>query len=174
MAVPYICIHVVVVVVVVVVFCVHVCVCVCAEQHRYAQVRVVGSDGSFLGVMSRGQALARAREESLDLVVIQEDGDVPVCKVISYSKYRYQKEKARKEMRKKSRSHRQAVKELKVRVGIGINDYNVRLRAAKKFLSAGDKVKMSIQFRGREVVFANLGKDLLEKFAGEVAELSVR
>ena len=135
------------------------------------RVRLVDSAGDFLGETGSVTALAKARDEGEDLVMIQ-DGDIPVCKIISYSKFKYQKDKALKEMRKKNRTNKQDVKELKMRVGIAEHDYQVRMRAAKKFLQAGDKVKMSIQFRGREVAFSDLGRDLLIKFSQEVSDIA--
>lgn len=142
------------------------------DEITFAQVRLVDSQGEFTGIMTSNQARARANEEGLDLVVIQ-DGDVPVCKIISYSKWKYQREKAKKDQQKKTRQNRQDIKELKMKVGIAEHDYNVRLRSAKKFLEAGDKVKLSIMFRGREIMFTEIGQELLTRFAGDLKDLSV-
>merc|ERR1712054_38203 len=104
------------------------------------QVRIVEEDGTFAGIMTAQQGIAMAVEAGLDLVMIQ-DQEIPVCKIISYSKYRYQNQKKEKEAQKKLKSNRQDTKELKMRVGIADHDYQVRIRAAKKFLNGGDRVK---------------------------------
>ena len=141
---------------------------------KYPEVRVNvqnkdGKDES-LGILSKADALAKAKElGGLDLILINQNSDPPVCKIVDYSKYRYENEKKRKEKAKNSKATE--IKEVKMSYKIGEHDYTVRLKAATKFLNQGNRVKATVQFRGREVQHDNLGVDLLNKLATDLEDL---
>lgn len=141
---------------------------------KYPEVRVnvqnkEGKDES-LGILSKADALAKAKElGGLDLILINQNSDPPVCKIVDYSKYRYENEKKRKEKAKNSKATE--IKEVKMSYKIGEHDYTVRLKAATKFLNQGNRVKATVQFRGREVQHDNLGVDLLNKLATDLEDL---
>lgn len=129
-----------------------------------------GKDES-LGIMTKAEALAKAKElGGLDLILINENSDPPVCKIVDYSKYRYSLEKKRKEKAKNSKATE--IKEVKMSYIIGDHDYDVRLRAAAKFIRSGNRVKATIQFRGREVQHDNLGVELLIRLAGDLEAIA--
>ena len=126
-----------------------------------------------LGVMSRDEALAKAKEMGgLDLILVNPNSDPPVCKIVDYSKYRYMKEKKAKEVKKNSKATE--VKEVKMSYKIDVHDYEVRKKNALKFLKQGNRVKCSIMFRGREVQHDALGYELLDKLAGEMEDICTR
>ncbi len=131
-------------------------------------IRVVGADGEMLGVMSVDAALQKADAVSLDLVEISPNSDPPVCKILDYGKFKYQAQKKANEARKKQKTIE--VKEIKMRPSIERHDYEVKLRAINKFLDEGDKVKVTIRFRGREFLHQELGMQMLEKVRGEIEE----
>jgi translation initiation factor IF-3 len=121
----------------------------------------------LLGIMSRDDALAKARElGGLDLILVNNNSDPPVCKIVDFSKYRYAQEKKAKEVKKNSKTSE--LKEVKMSYKIDVHDYDVRKKSAFKFLRQGNRVKCSVMFRGREVQHDNLGFDLLEKLASEL------
>jgi len=123
-----------------------------------------------LGVMSKKEALAKAEElGGLDLILINPNSDPPVCKIVDYSKYRYMQEKKRKEKAKNSKATE--VKEVKMSYKIGGHDYDVRLKAASKFIKQGNRVKLTVMFRGREVQHDKLGEDLLIKLANDLEDI---
>uniref|UniRef100_A0A7S3C0R5 Translation initiation factor IF-3 n=1 Tax=Haptolina ericina TaxID=156174 RepID=A0A7S3C0R5_9EUKA len=122
--------------------------------------------------MSKEEALAAAEERELDLVLIAPKSDPPVCKIVSYDKFRYAKEKKKKEMAKAA-SNGQELKELKMSYKIGVHDYEVRRKAAVKFLEAGDKVKFSMLFRGREVTHSEVGKEIMLRMADSLEEIGI-
>ena len=129
-----------------------------------------GKDES-LGIMTKAEALAKAKElGGLDLILINENSDPPVCKIVDYSKYRYSLEKKRKEKAKNSKATE--IKEVKMSYIIGDHDYDVRLRAAAKFIRSGNRVKATIQFRGREVQHDNLGVELLGRMASDLEAIA--
>jgi len=132
-----------------------------------------GGNDEMLGVMSRDEALDAARERELDLVLIAEKSDPPVCKIVSYDKYRFAKEKKRKEQQKAASRGKSELKELKMSYKIGDHDYGVRKKQATRFLTAGDKVKFSMLFRGREVTHADVGREVMLRMAGELEDLGV-
>jgi len=144
---------------------------------KYDQMRVMvdagGGNDEMLGVMSRDEALDAARERELDLVLIAEKSDPPVCKIVSYDKYRFAKEKKRKEQQKAASRGKSELKELKMSYKIGDHDYGVRKKQATRFLTAGDKVKFSMLFRGREVTHADVGREVMLRMAGELEDLGV-
>ena len=131
-----------------------------------------GND-EMLGIMSKDEALSAARERDLDLVLIAGKSDPPVVKIVSYDKFRFAKEKKRKEQQKAAARGKSELKELKMSYKIGDHDYGVRKKQAVKFLSGGDKVKFSMLFRGREVTHADVGKEIMLRMAGELEELGV-
>jgi len=140
---------------------------------RAPEVRLQGENKEVLGIMDVEEALERAQDAGLDLVCIQEKADPPVCRLLDYKKFLYDEEKKKKEAKKKSAAGRVEVKELKLRPNTDVHDYQVRLRSAQKFLSKGDKVKINIQFRGREMEFKNLGQEICEKFVADLGESAV-
>lgn len=136
------------------------------------RVTIVSKEGKdeALGVMSKDEAMAKAKElGGLDLILINKNSDPPVCKIVDYSKYRYTLEKKRKEKAKNSKATE--VKEVKMSYKIGGHDYDVRLKAANKFIRQGNRVRATVTFRGREVQHDNLGVDLLRKLAGDLEEV---
>ena len=140
------------------------------ERIKYPQLRVVDSDGKQLGVIDRIKALEIASQRELDLVLVSEKANPPVCRVMDYGKYKFEQEKKAKEARKKS--HQTEVKEVKMRYKIDKHDYDVRIGQATKFLKAGDKVKCTVIFRGREIQHSNLAETLLFKMANDLEEQS--
>eukprot|EP00747_Dinoflagellata_sp_TGD_P182247 gnl/TRDRNA2_/TRDRNA2_36421_c0_seq1.p1 gnl/TRDRNA2_/TRDRNA2_36421_c0~~gnl/TRDRNA2_/TRDRNA2_36421_c0_seq1.p1 ORF type:complete len:411 (+),score=77.35 gnl/TRDRNA2_/TRDRNA2_36421_c0_seq1:86-1318(+) len=136
------------------------------------ELRVILQDGTALGIMETKDALERAQTDERDLVLISENANPPVAKIIDYSKFKYEKDKAMKENKKKQRENRVEMHELKMRVNIDQHDYDVKRRKAEAFLTKdGDKVKVLVQMRGREV-FGTHGKELLQKFVADVGELA--
>lgn len=134
------------------------------------QVRVVDAEGEMRGVMSVADGVALAEAAGLDLVEISPNAEPPVCKVLDYGKYKYEQQKKAAEARKKQKIVE--VKEIKVRPGIEKHDYDVKMRAARKFLENGDKVKVTMRFRGREMAHQDIGMDLLDRMKKELSELS--
>ena len=133
------------------------------------EIRVIGDDGEQLGIMSAEAALNRAEEKELDLVKISPMAKPPVCKLMDYGKFRFEQAKREKEARKNQ--HVVEIKEIRLSPGIDVNDLNVKVNHAKRFLKAGNKVKVSVRFRGREVTHSSIGLDLLRRFADECAEI---
>jgi translation initiation factor IF-3 len=133
-------------------------------------VRVVGSDGQMLGVMSVYEALQIAAEEDLDLVEVSPQAEPPVCKILDFGKYKYQEQKKKNEARKKQKVIE--VKEIKIRPNIDDNDYDVKMRSAKRFLEEGDKVKVTLRFRGREMAHQEIGMGVLDRIKAELEPMS--
>lgn len=131
------------------------------EQIRVERVRLVDKDGEMIGVVTSREALRQAEEAGLDLVEISPNADPPVCKILDYGKYKYEQQKKAAEARKKQKVVE--VKEIQIRPMIGDNDYMVKLKAAKRFLEDGDKVKVVLRFRGREMAHTEIGLSLLKK-----------
>jgi len=140
------------------------------ERINYPQLRVVDSDGKQLGVIDRLKALEIASQRELDLVLVSEKANPPVCRIMDYGKYKFEQEKKAKEARKKS--HQTEVKEVKMRYKIDKHDYDVRIGQATRFLKSGDKVKCTVIFRGREIQHSNLAETLLLKMANDLEEQS--
>jgi translation initiation factor IF-3 len=138
------------------------------EQITASEVRVISSNGSQLGIISIREALNRAEDEGFDLVEVSPDAKPPVCKIIDYGKLKYKEQKSKKEAKKKQKTIE--VKEIKMRPGIDTHDYQVKIKALNKFISGGNKVKVSMRFRGREMEHQNLGFNLLKKLTQEVSE----
>jgi translation initiation factor IF-3 len=132
-------------------------------------VRLIGAEGEQIGVVSIEQAKSLAEESSLDLVEISPQAEPPVCKVMDYGKFKFEEQKKRQAQRKKTKQIQ--VKEIKFRPGTDIGDYNVKLRNLVKFLTEGDKVKVTLRFRGREMAHQELGRDLLKRVEEDLREL---
>ncbi len=133
-------------------------------------MRLVDADGTVLGVVPIDEALRKAEDRGLDLVEVAAKGDPPVCKILDYGKYKYENQKKKNEARKKQKTI--DVKEIKMRPGIDVHDYDVKMRAVRKFLGEGDKVKVTMRFRGREMAHQDLGLKLLNRVRDEVDELA--
>ncbi|HYE01347.1 MAG TPA: translation initiation factor IF-3 [Alphaproteobacteria bacterium] len=133
-------------------------------------VRLVGADGEMIGVVSIREALIAAEEAGLDLVEISPNADPPVCKILDYGKYKYEIQKKRNEQRKKQKVIE--VKEIKLRPNIDDNDYEVKMKAAHRFLEEGDKVKVTMRFRGREMAHQDIGMGVLIRVRDQLEELA--
>lgn len=140
------------------------------EEIRDKELRVIDEKGEMLGVMSRDEALKLAEERKLDLVNISPNANPPVCKILDYGKYRYELQKREKEARKKQKTIQ--VKEIRLSTFIEDHDIQVKAKTACKFLTDGDKVKVSLRFRGREKDYAARGREVMEKFAEACSEVS--
>ena len=140
------------------------------EQITASEVRVISSTGTQLGIISIREALNHAEDEGFDLVEVSPDAKPPVCKILDYGKLKYKEQKSKKEAKKKQKTIE--VKEIKMRPGIDTHDYEVKVKALKKFISGGNKVKVSMRFRGREMEHQNLGFDLLKRLTQQVAEFA--
>ncbi|HEY9699829.1 MAG TPA: translation initiation factor IF-3 [Trichocoleus sp.] len=138
------------------------------ERIRFPKIRVIDSDGGQLGIMAPRDALRLAEEKELDLVLVSDKADPPVCRIIDYGKFKFEQEKKAREARKKQ--HTSDVKEVKMRYKIEDHDYQVRVNQAERFLKAGDKVKASIMFRGREIQHSDLAESLLKRMATDLQE----
>ena len=141
------------------------------EEIRAREVRVVADDGEQLGIMSGRDALNLALERHMDLVEIAPNAKPPVCRIMDYGKYRYEQQKRDKEARKKQKSF--DIKEVKLRPGIEDHDFDVKFKNAVRFLEDGDKVKITIMFRGRELSHPELGEVLLIKMAKQLEDLAI-
>ena len=140
------------------------------EHITASEVRVISSTGEQLGIISIREALNRAEDEGFDLVEVSPDAKPPVCKIIDYGKLKYKEQKSKKEAKKKQKIIE--VKEIKMRPGIDKHDYEVKIKALSKFIGGGNKVKISIRFRGREMEHKDLGFNLLKKLTEQVAEFT--
>lgn len=141
------------------------------EQIRDREIRLVGENGEQLGIMSAREAQAMADEAGLDLVKIAPKADPPVCKIIDYSKYRYDMIRREKEARKKQKIVE--LKEIRLSPNIDTNDLTTKVNAARKFLEKGNKVKVTLRFRGREMSHMNQSRYILDDFAKELADIAV-
>ena len=135
---------------------------------RVPRVRVIGSDGEMVGVLTRDEALAMAEEEGLDLVEIQPQADPPVCKVMDYGKFRFEAQKRASEAKKKTKQVE--IKEVKFRPVTDEGDYQIKLRNMRRFLEDGDKVKINIRFRGREMSHQDLGRAMANRIEADLGE----
>jgi|TARA_B100000959_G_scaffold234657_1_gene252572 translation initiation factor IF-3 len=138
------------------------------EQITASEVRVISSNGKQLGIISIREALNYAEDEGFDLVEVSPDARPPVCKIIDYGKLKYKEQKSKKEAKKKQKTIE--VKEIKMRPGIDKHDYEVKIKALSKFIAGGNKVKVFLRFRGREMEHKNLGMELLKKLTEEVSD----
>ena len=141
------------------------------EQIRDREVRLIGADGAQLGIMSSREAMRLAEEAGLDLVKIAPTAKPPVCKIVDYGKFKYEQVRKEKEARKKQRTIE--IKEIRLSPNIDTNDLNTKINAARKFLSKGDKVKVTLRFRGREIAHMNSSKHILDDFAAALSDIAV-
>ena len=140
------------------------------EDIRDKEVRLVSSDGRQLGIMSSRDALSVAAKAGMDLVKISPKATPPVCKVMDYGKFRFEQSKREKEAKKNQ--HVVEIKEIRMSPGIDIGDLNTKLRNAAKFLSAGNRVKVTVRFRGRQMAHTSIGEDLLKRFTENCTEFA--
>lgn len=133
------------------------------EQIRSKEVRLIGKDGEQVGVISRDEALRIAEQENLDLVLVSPNAKPPVARVIDYGKYRYEQQKREKEQRKNQKTVN--VKEIRLSPTIDDHDFETKMRQGRGFVEKGDKVKVSIRFRGRAITHKDIGREVLERFA---------
>ena len=138
------------------------------EEIRDNEVRLIGSTGEQLGIMSSTQAQHIADEQGLDLVKISPQATPPVCKLMDYGKFRFEQSKREKEARKNQ--HVVEIKEVRMSPGIDVGDFNTKLKNAQKFVADGNRVKVSVRFRGREMAHTEIGRELLVRFAEAIAE----
>lgn len=140
------------------------------DEIRVPQVQLIDAEGENRGTIDIDEARALAEETGLDLVEIVPNAEPPVCKILDYGKYKYQAQKRAAEARKKQRTVE--IKEIKMRPNIDTHDYDVKMRNMRRFFDEGDKVKVTLRFRGREMAHQNLGMDLLMKVKEETAEIA--
>ncbi|MDF1855615.1 MAG: translation initiation factor IF-3 [Pseudooceanicola sp.] len=139
------------------------------EKIRSSQIRLIGAEGENVGVVTPARAMEMAEEAGLDLVEISPNAEPPVCKIMDFGKFKYEQQKRESEARKKQKTIE--VKEVKFRPNTDTNDYDVKMRNVFRFLEAGDKVKITLRFRGREMAHQNLGRELLERVAADVQDV---
>ena len=141
------------------------------EQIRDKEVRLIGADGEMIGIVSSKEAQAMAREAELDLVKISPNAKPPVCKIIDYGKYRYEQSRKEKEAKKKQKTIE--IKEIRLSPNIEENDLNTKVANARKFISKGDRVKVTLRFRGREMAHVQSSKQILDVFAEKMQDIAV-
>ena len=139
------------------------------ERIRAKQIFVVDSDNKQLGVMSSREALERAREEGLDLVEVSPNADPPVCKIMDYGKFQYEKSKRSKEAKKKQA--KVILKEIQFKSDTAEHDYQFKMRHVREFLSNGWKVRATVRFKGREMMHTDLGRDMLQRLTADVSDI---
>ena len=140
------------------------------DEIREKEVRLIDSDGAQLGILSLADAKAKAEAKGLDLVLIAPQAKPPACKLMDYGKYKFEQGKREKEAKKNQ--HVVEIKEIRMSPGIDIGDFNTKLKNAQKFIADGNRVKVSVRFRGREMAHTEIGRDLLERFAEQCAEVA--
>ena len=138
------------------------------DRIRSPEIRLIGADGENVGVVTPARAMAMAAEAGLDLVEISPNAEPPVCKIMDFGKFKYEQQKREAEARKKQKIIE--IKEIKFRPRTDTHDYDVKMRSVMKFLEEGDKVKVTLRFRGREMAHQELGLELLHRVAGDVGE----
>ena len=141
------------------------------EQIRAREVRLIGEDGSQLGIVSINEAMNKAEEAGKDLVLIAPTANPPVCKIIDYNKYKYEAARKDKEAKKKQKTIE--IKEVRLSPNIDTNDLNTKIGSARKFLEKGNKVKVTLRFRGREMAHMNQSRYMLDDFATALADVAV-
>ncbi len=141
------------------------------EEIRDKEVRLIGADGEQIGIVATSEAMRQALEKNLDLVKIAPQAQPPVCRIMDYGKYRFEQAKKEKEARKNQKTVE--IKEIRMSLNIDTNDFNTKVNHALRFLKGGDKVKVSVRFRGREMAHTNLGSELLERFKESCSEYGV-
>ena len=141
-------------------------------QIRAKQMLVIGPKGEQLGIKSKEEALTLASYAGFDLVLINDKSETPVCKLMDYNKYKYEKKKKLKESQKKQKENNFETKEYRLSPNIDVHDFNTKLINVRKYLEKGHKIKLTIRFRGREMQFTDKGRDVLLKFANELSDIS--
>ena len=139
------------------------------ERIKALDVQVIGSEGNNLGVMQLKQAIQLAKDEGLDLIEISPNANPPVCKIMDMGKYKYDLQKKANQAKKKQKVV--SLKEIKLRPGTEIHDYNFKIKNAKKFITKGDKVKFTVKFKGREMQHVELGKDLMNRIIEDTKDI---
>ena len=142
------------------------------EQIRVPEVLVIGPNGEQVGIKKIDDALTLAKYAALDLVLISPNGNPPVVKVMDYNKFRYEKRKKEKENIRKQKANKSELKEYRLSPVIDIGDFETKLRNATKYLENGDRVKLTIRFKGRQMAHTELGNEVLERFASRVEEIA--
>ena len=142
------------------------------EQIRCKEMMVIGPNGEQLGVKSKQDALTLAGYAGFDLVLMSDSGNMPVCKIMDYNKFKYEKKKKTKEAQKKQRETMIETKEFRLSVNIDIHDFNTRVNNARKAFEKGNKVKASIRFKGRQIAHPELGRDVIVKFADKLNDVA--
>ena len=142
------------------------------EQIRAKEMMVIGPNGEQLGIKSKQDALTLAKYAGFDLVLMSENSNPAVCKIMDYNRFRYEKKKKAKEAMKKQREAIVDIKEYRLSITIDIHDFNTRVKNARKSLEKGDKVKASIKFKGRQICHPELGKDVLVRFSNELSDIA--
>ncbi len=142
------------------------------EQIKAKEVMVIGPNGEQLGIKPLNDALTLASYAGFDLVLMNPGGKPPVCKIMDYNRYKYENKKKQKENLKKQREANLDIKEYRLSVNIDVHDFNTRVNNAKKYLAKGHKVKVSVRFKGRELVHTHLGKEVLLKFASSLEDVA--
>ena len=140
------------------------------ETIRAREVRLIGVNGDQLGVKSKAEAIQIAEEANLDVVVVSPKAKPPVAKIMDYGKYRFEQQKKKREARKKQKTV--SIKEIRLSPTIDTNDFNTKLKNAKKFLGKGDKVRVSIRFKGRAITHKDIGRKVLERMAEETSDIA--
>jgi translation initiation factor IF-3 len=139
------------------------------DRIRAPEIRLIGAEGENIGVVTPHRAMAMAEEAGLDLVEISPNAVPPVCKIMDFGKFKYEQQKKEAEARKKQKIIE--IKEIKFRPGTDTHDYDVKMRSVNRFLEEGDKVKVTLRFRGREMAHMDLGRELLERVAKDIEEI---
>lgn len=142
------------------------------DQIKAHEVLVIGPNGEQVGVKSLQDALTLASYANLDLVLMSPNANPPVCKVMDYNKYRYEKRKKEKEALKRQKANMSELKEYRLSPVIDVGDFETKLRNATKYLEKGDRIKLSVRFKGRQMAHTELGKEVLEQFASRVTEIA--
>ena len=140
------------------------------EKIRFPEVLLIDENGQQLGVKSRVEALNIARERNLDLLCVAPSARPAVCKILNYGKYRFEQQKKAREMKKNQKVI--DIKEIQLSSNIGDHDFNTKLKAGRKFLSAGDKVKVTIRFRGRQMAFVEKGREVVDRYVEQCSDIS--
>ena len=141
------------------------------EQIRCKEVRVIGEEGQQLGVMASRDALNMAKDAGVDLVMVSPSANPPVCRIVDYGKFKYEQLRKEKEAKKKQKTVE--VKEVRLSPNIDVNDLNTKCNAARKFIEKGNKVKVSLRFRGREMAHIDSTKHILEDFAEKLSDIAI-
>ena len=143
------------------------------EQITFQNVMVIGPKGEKMGVKNINDALTLSKYAGLDLVLLNNDPKNPVCKIIDYNKFRYEKQKREKEAKKRQREQNLETKEYRLSVSIDVGDFETKLRNAKAYIEKGHKIKVSVRFKGRQLAHPELGRDVIMKFASRLDDVAV-